>query len=77
MSDLLVIVPEGWADVTDKWNESGADIAHITMLINDRNWVDVQSELQGADINAPEGKVLTGASFLTLDDGIHLWVRFE
>lgn len=77
MSDLLVVVPEGWTDVTEGWNNSSADMTHISMLISDKNWVDVQTELQGADINGPDGTTLTGASFLTLDDGVHLWVRFE
>ena len=77
MSEFLMVVPEGWTDFTAKWNESSADFAHISALINDKNWADVQTELQGADITGPEGTTLTGATLLSLTDGVHLWVRFE
>lgn len=77
MSDLLVVVPPGWTDATEGWKNSSGDMTHIAMLINDRNWVDVQQELQGADITGPVGTFLTGATFMALEDGVHLWVRFE
>lgn len=77
MSDLLVVVPEGWTDVTAGWAASSGDFTHVSMLINDKNWVDVQTVLQASDINAPEGTVLTGATFMSMEDGAHLWVRFE
>lgn len=77
MSSLLVVVPAGWTDYTEQWNASSGDMLHISMLINDKNWPDVAYELQGADITGPEGTTLTGASFMSLDDGVHLWARFE
>lgn len=77
MSDLLVVVPPGWTDETEKWNAANSEIQLITQLINDKNWVDVTTELQAADIVPPSGSVVSGASFMTLDDGVHLWVRYE
>ena len=77
MSELLVVVPDGWTDFTEGWNNSSGDMQHISMLILDKNWVDVATELQGADITGPAGTSLTGATFMTLGDGTHLWARFE
>lgn len=78
MSDFLMVVPEGWTDVTVKLGESGADLALLAEIVGNKNWTDLQTELQGADINCPEGTTsITGASILTLDDGVHLWVKFE
>lgn len=76
MSDLLVVVPTGWTDVTEGWNASSASLSEIMPLVQDSNWADVTTVLQGADINIPEGMTLTGASFMTLDDGVHLWIRY-
>lgn len=77
MSQFLMVAPEGWTDVTEGWSNSSGDVGHLSMLIGSKNWVDVQSELQSADINGPEGTVLVGATLMSLDDGTHLWVRFE
>ena len=77
MSELLVVVPEGWTDLTQKWAEGGADMGYVSMLINDKNWTDVSTELRGADITGAEGTTLTGATFMSMDDGIHFWARFE
>ena len=42
MSGILVVVPQGWTDETEKWNNSSGDMLHISMLINDKNWADVR-----------------------------------
>jgi hypothetical protein len=77
MSDLLVVVPEGWTDVTEGWQASSGNMTEIAPMFTDGNWVDAQYALQGCDINPPPGKALTGATFVLLGDGVHLWVRWE
>lgn len=75
MSDFLVVVPEGWVEVTADWIGANYSVEEVQYMISTESWTDLEPILQHRG-ELPEGKHVIGATLVLMSDGYHLWVNF-